>query len=67
MNAYDKNEKYVIAIGPIAVDEYYDALEWPKEGAKEIIKPTSLLAKNILIIYHIFSHNSRILSYFLVG
>ena len=40
MDAYDKKEKYVIAIGPIAVDEYYDALEWPKEGAKEIIRPT---------------------------
>ncbi len=31
-------EKYVIAIGAAAVDEYYSAEHWPQEGSKELVK-----------------------------
>lgn len=35
-NGFD--DKYVIAIGAAAIDEYYLAKQWPQEGSKELVK-----------------------------
>ncbi|HOJ12247.1 MAG TPA: carbohydrate kinase family protein, partial [Clostridiales bacterium] len=35
----DQDRRYIIALGKVCVDEYYEANSWPNIGEKKLVKP----------------------------